>query len=124
MSSDPHFPSFYRPRGESVFNQVFCTGLGPVAQIDFYQADHRNVTGSNIDVPCEKMYALTIFNDGPGPIQFSTNTFRGSLAAGMLLNPTENVKMDTPSGFGPMFERINVCAPTASGAYVRIMGVF
>lgn len=124
MSSDPRFSSFYRPRGETVFNQVFCTGAGPVMQVDFWQAEHHNITGQNIDVPMEKMYALTIFNDGPGPIQFSTNTFRGSMAAGMILNAHENIKLETPHHFGPSFERMNVCAPTASGAFVRIMGVF
>jgi hypothetical protein len=123
MSADPHFSSFYRPRGETVFNQVFCSGMGPVVQIDFWQADHRP-PGLNVEVPMEKMYSLTIFNDGPGPIQFSTNTFRGSMAAGMVLNSHENIKLETPTDFGPVFERINMCAPTQSGAFVRIMGVF
>jgi hypothetical protein len=124
MSSDPRFSSFHRPRGETAFNQVYCTGVGPVMQIDFWQADHRNVTGQNIDVPMEKLYGLTIYNDGPGSIQFSTNTFRGSMAAGMMLNAGENIKLDTPHHFGPLYERMNICAPTASGASVRIMGVF
>ncbi len=102
--------------------------MGPVMQIDFWEGNHRNIGISNIETAMLKLHSLTIFNDGPGPIQFSTNKARGSTNAGMVLNATENIKVDTPIVFGthgyvPMIERLNICAPTTSGAFVRIMGV-
>lgn len=126
--SDPHFSSYYQPKGETIFSQVFCTGAGPIMQIDFWEGNHRNIGISNIETPLLKMYSVTIFNDGPGPVQFSTNKARGSNNAGMVLNATENIKVDTPIVYGaarylPCIERLNICAPTTSGAFVRIMGV-
>jgi hypothetical protein len=126
--SDPHFSSYYQPKGETIFSQVFCTGAGPVMQIDFYEGNHKNVGVSNIETPLLKMYSVTLFNDGPGIVQFATNKARGSTAAGMFLKTGENIKIETPMVYGapgylPTIERLNICAPTTSGAFVRIMGV-
>ena len=126
--SDPHFSPYYAPKGETIFSQVFCTGMSAVVQIDWYEGNHKNVGSSNIETPLCKLYSVTIFNDGPGPIQMATNKARGSNQVGMVLNASENIEITTPVIYGapmyqPTLERLNLCAPTASGAFVRVMGV-
>jgi hypothetical protein len=126
--NDPHFNPYYQPKGETIFSQVFCTGLGPVMQIDWYEGNHINVGISNIETPMCKLYSITLFNDGPGPIQFHTNKARGSREAGMILNANENIEITTPIVYGaptyqPKLERLNICAPTSGSASVRVMGV-
>jgi hypothetical protein len=97
-------------------------------QLDFYEGNHRNIGSSNIETPMCKLYSITLFNDGPGPVQFSMNKARGSANAGMILKVNENIEVTVPIVYGapgylPCFERLNICAPTASGAFVRVMGV-
>jgi hypothetical protein len=123
-----HFSPFYFPKGETIFSQVFCTGLGPVMQLDWYEGNHRNIGSSNVETPMQKLYSVTLFNDGPGPVQFSTNKTRGSTAAGMILQAGENIQVQTPIVYGapryqPTIERLIICAPQSSGAFVRVMGV-
>ena len=108
-------------KGQMYYNEL---SLGPNAfmQIDFLEADHRNVpNGVSLNVPMMKLLSLTAYNDGPGILRWSTNIHIGSNEAAALLQPGENSTVKTPL---PTIERVNLWAPSATQACsIRLVGI-
>jgi len=118
-----------RPMGK-MFDMSMTLSTGTAARlvhIDFIAGNNNNMSvlppNTNLDFPFNKLYSLTITNDGPANIVYSLNVPRGSSQATARLFPNETDELG-PFSF-PTFETLNVALEggSTSAASVRIRGL-
>lgn len=116
-----------RPQGKT-YEMALTLAVGSkLAHIDFIAGNKNNMSivpaGANIEFPFAKLYSLTITNDGPATIVYSTNKARGSNEADSRLFANETKDLGTWPF--PTFETLNVALESGSttAASLRITGL-
>ena len=112
-----------KPKGQ-VWPATVTVPNKAVLTIDFEDSTTKLSTPDptftqNIQIPQEKLFSVTITNDGPFPIQYSTNKPLNSGDAAATLNAGNGTQLNFEK---PVITRINLIA-LGGQSIVRIVGL-
>lgn len=110
-----------KPKGILYESEITIAAGALQVQLDFEKGARGSAnipTGSSIEFPREKVFQITIRNDGPGTVKFGIPRYIGDAIANITLKEGEHDEMKADE---PLFSRLNIVNKSSASAAVRII---